>query len=250
MRPLSLSLTFSILALSLAVQTTPQAAALADTAATPPLISLGLAPRVGHATDRSHLLVKYRSASLRTGLGRTPTTSVGGRWVAVDAGGHVAAVRRELKADPNVAAVAVDHVRHVFSGDPLYVGHQQYLRGTMDFPQAWHRSNGSGVTVAVIDTGVDASHPDLGNVLRGHDFVDNDSHPQDLNGHGTFVAGVIAATRGNDRGIAGASRATILPVRALDANGSRYGLNDRACNPLGNHARCRRHQSFAGRLQD
>ena len=102
----------------------------------------------------------------------------------------------------------------------------------MDFPQAWHRSNGSGVTVAVIDTGVDASHPDLGNVLRGHDFVDNDSHPQDLNGHGTFVAGVIAATRGNDRGIAGASRAKILP------------------EPLGNHARCRRHQSFAGRLQD
>ncbi|MEO8329479.1 MAG: S8 family serine peptidase, partial [Candidatus Nanopelagicales bacterium] len=62
-------------------------------------------------------------------------------------------------------------------------------------------------------------HPDLGKVLRGHDFVDNDRHPSDPNGHGTFTAGIIGARRGNHRGIAGASRATILPVRVLNARG-------------------------------
>lgn len=80
------------------------------------------------------------------------------------------------------------------------------------------------VKVAVVDTGVDYTHPDLtGQVLAGYDFVDNDSDPMDANGHGTHVAGIIAATTDNGIGVAGVAGmvyARILPVRVLDAGGN------------------------------
>ena len=81
---------------------------------------------------------------------------------------------------------------------------------------------GAGVVVAVLDTGVDLAHVDLRDrVLPGVDLVDSDDVAQDENGHGTHVAGIIAATDGNGAGIAGvAPSASILPVRVLDADGS------------------------------
>ncbi len=83
-------------------------------------------------------------------------------------------------------------------------------------------STGAGVVVAVIDTGVDATHPDLaGRVRRGRDFVDDDDTASDENGHGTLIAGIIAATVDNGEGIAGvAPRVDILPVRVLDEDGT------------------------------
>ena len=109
----------------------------------------------------------------------------------------------------------VDHVRHSF-GDTYYRRYQPYLRASMDVDKAWNRSSGRGVTVAVVDTGVDPRHEDLPRLLRGRDFVSGDSDASDGEGHGTFVAGVVAAQRDNGRGIAGVSRASIMPVRVLE----------------------------------
>lgn len=80
---------------------------------------------------------------------------------------------------------------------------------------------GAGITVAVIDTGVDASHPELqGRVLEGRDFVASGDGRSDANGHGTHVSGVIAAAADNGEGIAGiAPKVKILPVRVLDKTG-------------------------------
>ena len=78
------------------------------------------------------------------------------------------------------------------------------------------------VTVAVVDTGVATDHPDLaGNIVAGYDVIDPKTAPYDENGHGTHVAGIIAAVANNKRGVAGlAPQAAIMPVRVLDRSGS------------------------------
>ena len=85
---------------------------------------------------------------------------------------------------------------------------------------AAHRiSVGSGVLVAVLDSGVQGSHPDLaGNVIDGRDFIDGDQTPDDQHGHGTNVAGIIVAHAGNGVGVEGAAPgAKVLSIRVLDA---------------------------------
>lgn len=95
-------------------------------------------------------------------------------------------------------------------------------------PQAWQEDQATGdrVKVAVLDTGVDLTHPDLTcpgklEVVAGSDVVDNDSNPDDEFGHGTHVAGIIGACTNNAVGIAGvAPDAAIMPIRVLDDSGS------------------------------
>lgn len=98
-------------------------------------------------------------------------------------------------------------------------------------PQVWNLNDhsgqpvrGRGIRVAVIDTGIDYTHPDLGGcfgagckVAGGYDFYNNDNDPFDDNGHGTHVAGIIAAN-GSIRGVA--PEATLLAYKALGSGGS------------------------------
>jgi subtilisin family serine protease len=78
--------------------------------------------------------------------------------------------------------------------------------------------------VCVLDSGVDYLHPDLsGNIIKGYDFVNADTDPMDDNGHGTHVAGIIAAKPNNKIGIAGASNAKVVAVKVLGAQG--WGTN-------------------------
>ena len=107
-------------------------------------------------------------------------------------------------------------------GDPLR-SHQWSL-DQIRAPQAWRITQGRGVTVAVIDSGVWGEHPDLrAGLVRGHDFTGGGSTEDDC-GHGTEVAGVIGARAGNGIGLAGiAPQAQILPLR--DGPGCTVDLN-------------------------
>jgi minor extracellular serine protease Vpr len=72
--------------------------------------------------------------------------------------------------------------------------------------------DGSGIVISIIDTGIDLNHPDLdGQIIGGYDFVDNDEMPEDINGHGTQVAGIIASN-GNLKGIAPNSKILMYKV--------------------------------------
>jgi len=72
--------------------------------------------------------------------------------------------------------------------------------------------DGSGIIISIIDTGIDLNHPDLdGQIIGGYDFVDNDEMPEDINGHGTQVAGIIASN-GNLKGIAPNSKILMYKV--------------------------------------
>ena len=72
--------------------------------------------------------------------------------------------------------------------------------------------DGSGIIISIIDTGIDLNHPDLdGQIIGGYDFVDNDDMPEDINGHGTQVAGIIASN-GNLKGIAPNSKILMYKV--------------------------------------
>jgi len=115
----------------------------------------------------------------------------------------------------------------------------------IDAPAAWNIQTGNPMVVGVIDSGVDYNHPDLaGNIwtnlgeiagdgidndsngyiddVRGWDFAFNDNDPMDVDGHGTHVAGTIAATGNNSLGVIGVAwnKAKIMPLRFLDDSGS------------------------------
>ncbi|GIJ34141.1 type VII secretion-associated serine protease mycosin [Micromonospora sediminimaris] len=101
---------------------------------------------------------------------------------------------------------------------------EQWQLDKLNARAAWRTSTGRGVVVAVIDSGVDGSHPDLtGQVLPGLDLVaPNGATQADPVGHGTTVAGLIAGRNDDRRGVVGlAPDARILPVRVLDAE-NRY----------------------------
>jgi thermitase len=137
--------------------------------------------------------------------------------------GSVEATIEKLKKDPNVEYAEPNYYLHAtYTPNDPYFSSRQYGPQKIQAPQAWDIAEGSGVKIAIVDTGVQSNHPDLaGKVVGGWDFVDNDSTPQDGNGHGTHCAGIAAAVTNNSTGIAGtAPKASILAVRVLNNSGS------------------------------
>ncbi|MFE0641029.1 S8 family serine peptidase [Streptomyces sp. NPDC058877] len=162
----------------------------------------------------------------------------------------VTKVMDAFRADPSVASVEPDiraYAMAVTPNDTDYAKQWDLFEATggMNVPSAWDKTTGSGVTVAVIDTGY-AAHSDLAsNIVAGYDFISTSADARDGNGrdadpkdegdwnatdgecgtgskasnsswHGTHVAGTIAATTNNTKGIAGiAYNAKIQPVRVL-----------------------------------
>jgi subtilisin family serine protease len=112
--------------------------------------------------------------------------------------------------------------------DPFWP--QQWGPVAIHAPEAWSVTRGKGVTIAIVDTGVELKHSDLQDKLvAGYDFADDDNDPNDVDqGHGTHVAGIAAASTDNGIGIAGvAPDAKIMPVRVAlsgEASSSATGL--------------------------
>lgn len=152
--------------------------------------------------------------------------------------GQLAVAVTKLEHDANVQYAEPNGEVHAASApnDP-YLGQQWALQNTgqsvdgtagtsgddIGATYAWPHSTGAGVTVAAVDTGVDATVPDLqGQLVPGYSWVNaNDTDTQDQNGHGTHVSGIIAALQNNGVGVSGvAPGAHVMPLQALDSGGS------------------------------
>lgn len=119
-------------------------------------------------------------------------------------------------AEPNGIA------RASFVPDDALYATDQWGPQKINCPAAWDITTGDpGVIIAIIDTGVNLTHPDLvGKTVAGYDFVNDDTDPSDDQGHGTHCAGIAAANTNNATGIAGVGyNCSIMPVKVLGADG-------------------------------
>jgi subtilisin family serine protease len=190
-----------------------------------------ISPRVAAATRR--LIVKFEegvAAGTEAKVLRSADTSVDDRVSQLDVSVVEVAPRdardaeASLEASPHVEYVEPDALVRSFAAIPNdTLWRSQWGLQLLDLPLVWAASSRAMVVpVAVIDTGVDATHPDLAGVVGpGRDFVNGDDDPADDNGHGTAAAGVIAARSGNAMGGAGiCQNCTVIPIKALDARGA------------------------------
>jgi subtilisin family serine protease len=147
----------------------------------------------------------------------------------------LAVLKRELTDGGVAAYVEEDGVRTIprpipsaerVPTDPMYP--DQWGPPCIDAEAAWDYPalyDHPGVIVAVIDTGIDMDHPDLVNMVDDtidFDFVNNDDDASDDEGHGTHVAGIIAAQQDNGIGVAGLINVTLMAVKGLDSSGSGF----------------------------
>lgn len=146
----------------------------------------------------------------------------------VPEGEEIALVAR-LSNDPKVAYAELNYRYQAFETIPndSYFGYQ-WGHTQINSTAAWDISTGSdSITIAIIDTGIDETHPDLASkIVAGYDYVDTDTNPHDTNGHGTHVAGIAAALTNNGTGVAGVSwGARIMPIRVLDTEGGGWSTD-------------------------
>jgi thermitase len=191
--------------------------------------------QAGTATTEAYapgrILVMPRAGLPDTALARILNENGGGkarrigkselRIVDLPAGREKAMVER-LARHPHFKFAELDYrvEPSLVPNDP-YMGSAWHLT-KIGASKAWDTSVGSGVTIAVLDSGIDAAHPDLKDrLVAGWNFYDNNSNTADVYGHGTLVAGSAAATINNGVGVASVSGQTkIMPIRVTDTSGA------------------------------
>ncbi|AOM13798.1 S8 family peptidase [Bacillus thuringiensis] len=137
--------------------------------------------------------------------------------------GSVTEKIKEYKNNPDVEYAEPNYYFHALwtPNDPAF--NKQYGLTQIQAPEAWDtQRSDSNVKIAIVDTGVQGTHPDLSSkIIYGHDYVSDDNISNDGNGHGTHCAGIAAAITNNKKGMAGvAPQASIYAVRVLDNQGS------------------------------
>ena len=218
------------LAVCMAMVPAPTVSAASTEAASP--VSAGGSPRAWAST--TEVIVRPSTPAAMSDLearihregARVVDRSSDGRslLVRVPQGHSADQYARDVSADlPTDIAEPLGYVyASAIPTDPEY--YRQWGLPAIGAPAAWDRTwGGSSVVIAVIDSGVDLSHPDLvGRIVPGGwDYVEDDAVPQDGLGHGTHVAGIVAATANN--GVLGSGTAPgcgILPMRVLSSSGS------------------------------
>lgn len=188
----------------------------------------GIAPAPGidlealpvEATDVTETDTSLRStASEVTVLVRDDAGAPTVAKLRADSPGEAAELAAHLDAQPGVVAARTTRLRAMADNtEPMAA--EQWNLPMVGAPAAWDVTQGAGVIVAVIDTGLDASHPDLvDRVLPEIDLLPEVTPLPEQNSHGTRVASLIAGAL-NGVGMAGvAPQASILPVAALDPSG-------------------------------
>src|SRR5712691_6900320 len=150
-----------------------------------------------------------------------PGTSV--HVVSLPANANENAFTNAFQNRPEVEFDEVVPVSAVAPDDPSYSGWQSTYLSQISAPTAWSSTTGSAsVVIAIIDTGVDGTHPDLASkMIAGWNIYGKNSDTSDVYGHGTEVAGTAAAATNNALGIAGVCwQCLIMPVRISDAKGN------------------------------
>lgn len=191
-------------------------------------------PKSPDASDApKRILVKFSSkpdkAAIIAKLGAREISEIPGIDTFVLEVKNAAEAIRNLRNE-RIDYVEIDAVATALSNDSLYPNQWALPKiswDKLDATSSAFNPATPSAEIAVVDTGVDYTHPDLaGKVDTGEDwdFVNNDNDAMDDNLHGTHVAGIAAADTNNSTGIGGVSinTAKILPVKVLDQNGSGY----------------------------
>ncbi|MBC7420039.1 MAG: S8 family serine peptidase [Bdellovibrio sp.] len=202
------------------------------------ILSLLLSASISNAGE---FLVKYKNMTALNKMASMQTEAMGlemkdihrpGRLVMVSiAKKNEAKTIAALYADKNIEYVVSNFKIRAYSAPvDAKALKDQYALTKVNAEAAWKRAGNKGnrsVILAVIDTGVDYTHPNLSpNMIPGFDFKDNDADPMDMTGsanpgHGTHCAGIVGATGLVDGGIQGMSpEVSIMPLRFLGADGS------------------------------
>ena len=183
-------------------------------------------PLTADANGRVRLLVKWQpemqiSAQplTVTGFDMQPIAPLGWQAVEVDAAAAGQLVA-ELQANPSVEAITPDYPLELafVPDDPSYSDGSQWALEKIGANIAWEFSSGAAITVAVVDSGIDTNHPELADrLLTGYNYFGDNADTSDGCGHGTHVAGIVAASANNAIGVAGvAYNALLLPVKVID----------------------------------